>query len=227
MKIVKDSKLQNRGEIPREPYKKRKLYKFELFRKSNICFEAEEFKFDEISNSFSKINLEIGAGTAELSLGLAQKYPNQLFIATDVKADRLVQGAIKAKNLELDNVLFVRSNTRNLLSLINPKSISSLWITFPDPMPKDRQEKHRLVNSQFLRIYKDLLGQGGQVLFKTDDRNLFNYGLEQAINGGGQIDALSFDLHVSDLKDEYKITTVYERKFIKAGKPINFVKFRL
>jgi hypothetical protein len=51
--------------------------------------------------------------------------------------------------------------------------------------------------------------------------------LEQIINAAGQIDALSFDLHASDLKDEYKITTVYERKFIKAGKPINFVKFRL
>lgn len=209
----------------KEPYKKRKLYKFGLFASHDNCFEEDQFKFNDYKAKYENINLEVGAGTADLSVELAHKYKNQLFIATDVKADRLVQGAIKAKSLGLGNILFVRANTCNLLNLIEPRSISNLWITFPDPMPKDRQEKHRLVNSYFLRIYKDLLGDGGQVLFKTDDRNLFNYGLEQIVNASGQIDALSFDLHASDLKDEYKITTVYERKFIKAGKPINFARF--
>ena len=222
--------IKNKLEIDtdkKEPYKKRKLYKFGLFASHDNCFEEDQFKFSNYKSEYAEVNLEVGAGTADLSLGLAQKFKNQLFIATDVKADRLVQGAIKAKSLGLGNILFVRANTRSLLSLIEPRSISNLWITFPDPMPKDRQEKHRLVNGQFLAIYKNLLGEYGQILFKTDDRNLFNYGLEQIVNILGQIDVLSFDLHASRLKDEYKITTVYERKFIKVGKPINFVKFRL
>ncbi|HMS32218.1 MAG TPA: tRNA (guanosine(46)-N7)-methyltransferase TrmB [Candidatus Saccharibacteria bacterium] len=218
--------IKNKLKLKR-PYKKRKLHKFSLFEDSKLCFEASEFKFSEATNNFSEINLEVGAGTGDLSFGLAKKYPNQLFIATDVKADRLVQGATKAQKQGLVNLIFLRINMSSLLNLIPAKSLSNIWITFPDPMPKDRQEKHRLVNQHFLKIYKELLKQGGEILFKTDDKPLFDYGLECIGNSAGQIDALSFDLHQSNLPEDYKITTVYERKFINGGKPINFIKFRL
>lgn len=227
---VKFSKIQEKlRALPaaNTPYKKRKLYKFEQFKKLLNCFEAIQFKFNDAIKNFSEINLEIGSGTADLSFGMAKKYPNQLFIATDVKADRLVQGAIKADEEGISNIIFLRININSLLSLITEKSLSTIWITFPDPMPKDRQEKHRLVNQHFLRIYKKLLKAGGYILFKTDDKPLFNYALESINKLNGKIDAHSFNLHASNLPDEYKITTVYERKFINFNKPINFVKFRL
>jgi tRNA (guanine-N7-)-methyltransferase len=210
-----------------EPYKKRKLHKFNLFASSPICFEAEEFKFGDISPGYQKINLEVGSGTAELSLSLASKYPDQLFIASDVKADRLVQGAIKAQQLNLNNIIFLRSNVANLLNLISENSIDNIWITFPDPMPKDRQAKHRLTNSSFLKIYKQLLKKDGKVLFKTDDAKLFNYSLEQIEQASGQILNLSSNLHKSDLSEDYKFKTTYEDRFLNEGKAINFVKFKL
>ena len=209
------------------PYKKRKLHKFDKFKNNPLCFQKDEFKLNHIDRNFQTINLEVGAGTADLSLSLAKNNPDQLFIAVDVKADRLVQGAAKAHDLELKNIKFLRSNTVDLLNLIPEESINNIWITFPDPMPKKRQQKHRLIGGEFLKLYKQLLKSDGEILFKTDDLNLFHYGLEEITKLKGSLLSLSFDLHSSGLPDDYKITTTYERKFIGEGKPINFVEFKL
>lgn len=209
------------------PYKKRKLHKFGIFENNQNCFENKDFKFSKLASKSQTVNLELAAGSADLSLGLAQRNPDQQFIAIDIKADRLASGASKASRLKLNNLKFLRTNIVDLLELIPANSIDKIWITFPDPMPKKRQQKHRLVGRNFLSIYKKILKSDGRVLFKTDDINLFHFGLEQIVKHGGKILSLSFDLHSSALPDDYKITTTYERKFLAEGKTVNFVEFGL
>ena len=109
--------------------RKRKLYKFALFNNSAICFE-----FDEWSKENAEVNnLEIGAGTGIFSEALAAKNPTKNFVAVDVKADRLVKGAIQAEQDGVKNIRFLRARADQLLEAFGEKSVKYIWVTFPDP----------------------------------------------------------------------------------------------
>ena len=123
--------------------RKRKLYKFALFNNSAICFE-----FDEWSKENAEVNnLEIGAGTGIFSEALAAKNPTKNFVAVDVKADRLVKGAIQAEQDGVKNIRFLRARADQLLEAFGEKSVKYIWVTFPDPYPRDRNAGRRLTHS--------------------------------------------------------------------------------
>ena len=198
--------------------RKRKLYKFALFNNSSICFEFDEWKKDETHN------LEIGAGTGLFSEALAAQNPSKKFVAVDVKADRLVKGAQQAELDGLNNIRFLRARADQLLQAFAPHSVKYLWVTFPDPFPRNRNAGRRLTHPTFLRLYAELLAEDGAFYFKTDAKELFDWSLEQLVVEGWQIQRLSFDLHESNLSKNYKIMTTYERRFVNEGLKINFVK---
>ena len=198
--------------------RKRKLYKFALFANSPICFEYDEWQKSAVNM------LEIGAGTGYFGVALAEQSPNEKVLAFDVKADRLQQGARRATEKNLDNIRFLRARADQLPELFEPHSISKIWITFPDPFPRERSSKHRLTHPNFLKIYADLLKSDGELYFKTDAKNLFDWSLEQLVVENWQIEELTFDLHESDLADHYKVETTYESRYRNEGIKINFVK---
>lgn len=200
--------------------RKRKLYKFALFNNSSICFEFNDWNPERTEVD----NLEIGAGTGLFSEALALKNPNKKFVAIDVKADRLVKGAQQAESDQLRNIRFLRACADQLLEAFAPHSIKYIWITFPDPYPKKRNAGRRLTHPTFLKIYKELLREDGALYFKTDAKELFDWSLEQMVAEGWRIQRLSFDLHESDLNENYKVMTTYERRFVSEGLKINFVK---
>lgn len=200
--------------------RKRKLYKFALFNNSSICFEFNDWNPERTEVD----NLEIGAGTGLFSECLALKNPNKKFVAIDVKADRLVKGAQQAESDQLRNIRFLRARADQLLEAFAPHSIKYIWITFPDPYPRKRNAGRRLTHPTFLKIYKELLREDGALYFKTDAKELFDWSLEQLVDEGWQIQRLSFDLHESDLNENYKVMTTYERRFVSEGLKINFVK---
>lgn len=199
--------------------RKRKKYKFALFHNHPLCFEVEEWE-----SGPSPQLLEIGAGTGLFSVALAEHMPNRQLVAVDVKADRLQTGAKYAEEKQLTNLRFLRLQVDHLLDIFLPDSLESLWVTFPDPFPKDSSQRRRLTHPQFLAIYERLLVKGGALYFKTDATKLFNWSLEQLIGNGWHIEELSFDLHSSDLPGEYKIETTYEARYRAEGYAINFVK---
>lgn len=198
--------------------KKRKKYKFALFANSPICFEADEWMKRPIDC------IELGAGTGQFSVELAAKYPGQTFVAVDVKADRLQKGAAEAVERGLENILFLRARADQLPELFDAHSIASLWLTFPDPFPKKRSAGRRMTHPNYLKIYRHLLIQNGSLNLKHDDRTFFHWSLEQLVAEKWHLDELSFDLHESNLSDEYKILTVYEKRWLSEGTSTNFVK---
>lgn len=197
--------------------RKRKKYKFALFANSPICFEANEWTKRSVSV------LEIGAGTAQFSVEQATKYPDKTFVAVDVKADRLQYGARLAAERGLGNIFFVRARADQLSDLFQAHSVESIWLTFPDPFPKKRSAGRRMTHSTYLKIYQSLLLPGGAFHFKTDARNLFLWSLEQLVVEKWRLRELSFDLHESDLADDYRIETAYEARYRDQGIAINMV----
>lgn len=202
--------------------RKRKKWKFAHFAAFENCFELHEVQPGQWGQP---LIVELGAGTADLTLALARQQPDEQFVAVDVKADRLYKGAKAALEQPLTNVAFVRAPAERLAEVFAPGSITELWLTFPDPFPRTRQAKHRLTHPAFLRIYQPLLAPGGMVRFKTDSRALFTWSLEQIVAEGWDIRELSFDLHHSKLPAEYKLTTTFERKFMAQDLPMHYVSF--
>lgn len=204
--------------------RKRKKYKFAKFHNAESCFELDEWRDFYQQHQPSVSRLEIGAGTGLFSVELAARYPDKLFAAIDVKADRLQKGAYIALERGLKNIYFIRARADQIGDLFALSTLVNIWVTFPDPFPKKRAAGRRLTHPYFLRRYAQLLQPGGELLFKHDDRDFFCWSLEQLVAEKWQIAELSFDLHESSLDDEYKITTTYEQRWLNEGKAINFVK---
>lgn len=204
--------------------RKRKKYKFAKFHNAENCFEFDEWRDFYQQRQPSVSRLEIGAGTGLFSVELAARYPDKLFAAIDVKADRLQKGAYIALEKGLDNIYFIRARADQIGDLFALSTLVNIWVTFPDPFPKKRAAGRRLTHPYFLRRYAQLLQPGGELLFKHDDRDFFCWSLEQLVAEKWQITELSFDLHESFLDDEYKIMTTYEQRWLNEGKAINFVK---
>ena len=204
--------------------RKRKKYKFAKFHNAENCFEFDEWRDFYQQRQPSVSRLEIGAGTGLFSVELAARYPDKLFAAIDVKADRLQKGAYIALERGLKNIYFIRARADQIGDLFALSTLVNIWVTFPDPFPKKRAAGRRLTHPYFLRRYAQLLQPGGELLFKHDDRDFFCWSLEQLVAEKWQITELSFDLHESFLDDEYKIMTTYEQRWLNEGKAINFVK---
>lgn len=197
--------------------RKRKKYKFAKFHNAENCYE-----FDEWTSRAIDV-LEIGAGDGRFSLALAVRHPEQTFVALDVKADRLQKGAYDALEQKFANVYFVRARADQIGELVAPASLSAIWLTFSDPFPRKRSAGRRLTHPTFLRQYAALLRPGGKLLIKHDNSEFFRWTLEQLVAEKWYIDELSFDLHESELSDEYKILTAYEQRWLSDGRVPMFV----
>jgi tRNA (guanine-N7-)-methyltransferase len=205
--------------------RKRKKWKFGHFNQWPNCFQASDVspaKWADYFGDDTPLVLEVGAGTADLSVGLAQRRLNDHFVAVDIKSDRLYIGAKFALQNNLPQLAFLRAPVTRITDFFNARSVKELWVTFPDPYPRKRQAKHRLTHAHFLAQYQQLLAQQGVLRFKTDNQELFLWSLEQFVREGWHVSELSFDLHKSELSEEYKITTAYERRFVKEGLAINY-----
>lgn len=197
--------------------RKRKKYKFAKFSNSPICFELDEW------TKTSTDVVELGAGTGLFSVELAERHPDKSFVAIDVKADRLQKGAYEAEARGLTNIRFLRARADQLAEVFEPASVGAIWLTFPDPFPKKRSSGRRMTHPTFLGIYRSLLIPDGSFLLKHDDPTFFGWSLEQLVSDGWHLAELSFDLHESELPDDYKVMTTYEQRWLKEGRATNLV----
>ncbi len=201
--------------------RKRKKYKFAKFANSPLCFELEQWQKSAIDV------VELGAGTALFAVELAERWPDKQFVAVDVKADRLQKGAYEAEARGLTNVRFLRARADQLEQCFEPDSLETIWLTFPDPFPKRRSAGRRMTHPTFLKAYGRLLRPDGSFNLKHDSRDFFLWSLEQLVGEGWHLEELTFDLHESDLADDYKLLTTYERRWLGEGTPTNFVRARM
>lgn len=200
--------------------RKRKKYKFAKFFNAENCFEFEEWDRRPVDV------LELGAGTGLFSLELAARWPEKRFVALDVKADRLQKGAYEAIERGITNISFIRARADQVSELFAPGSLGEIWSTFADPFPKKRSAGRRMTHPRYLALYGSLLRPEGDFCLKHDNRDFFHWSLEQLVHAKWGVSELSFDLHDSDLSDDYKILTTYETRWLSEGLVTNFVRAR-
>lgn len=167
-----------------------------------------------------RLCLEIGCGKGRFTIGMAELYPEKAFIGIETQHDIAYYPGKAAKDKQLDNVRIICADAENLLEWFEPGEIKELYLNFSDPWPKVRHAKRRLTHHRFLEKYAQLLGKGGRLRFKTDNRGLFDFSVEEFKAFGLKLVALSYDLHHSEY--ENPVQTEYEQKFSALGTPINF-----
>ncbi|GAB3883713.1 tRNA (guanosine(46)-N7)-methyltransferase TrmB [Spirosoma agri] len=183
---------------------------------------SEYFKND------NPIVLELACGKGEYTIGLASAFPATNFIGVDIKGDRIARGSKIAERKGLTNVAFLRTDIKYIEEFFNEGEVSEIWVTFPDPHARPRQEKHRLTHPHFLALYKRLLKPGGTLHLKTDSPELFAYSVEQVKSANCVDLQYTTDLYTSSLNEIHLgIKTTYEQLFFDKGFTINYLQCKM
>ncbi len=192
-----------------------------------VIYDTVKENWDSFFQNKNAIVVELACGWGEYTLALAQQFPDKNFIGIDIKGDRVWRGSQTAEKLGLDNVAFIRTNIIELPTLFGVGEVDEIWLTFPDPRPKDRDEKHRLTNATFLNMYQNMLKKKGWFRFKTDNTSLFEYTLQVLADFDVENTAFTFDLYQSALMDDhFDIRTKYENIWAAKGEKIKYLKFQ-
>ncbi|MEO9967795.1 MAG: tRNA (guanosine(46)-N7)-methyltransferase TrmB [Reichenbachiella sp.] len=173
--------------------------------------------------------VELGCGRGEYTVGLGEHMPDTNFVGVDIKGSRIWVGSSYAVENNLSNVAFLRTQIELLENHFGEEEISEIWVTFPDPRPKDKDEKKRLTSPRCLNTYKKLLSKDGWVKFKTDNTFIFDYTLELFQNKQIEVKNLEYthDLYNSEYMDEhFGVKTKYEKLFYDQGENIKYMKFQ-
>ena len=169
------------------------------------------------------IHLEIGTGKGKFIMELSRENPNINYLGIEKYSSVLYRALEKRREEELSNLYFMRFDAEYLTSIFAEDEIHKVYLNFSDPWPKERHAKSRLTSRQFLSKYDKCLQKDGVVIFKTDNRPLFDFTLEEIQVAGWQINKITYDLHNSQYI-EGNIMTEYEERFVSEGKPIHMVE---
>lgn len=167
----------------------------------------------------SQLHIEIGTGKGRFIHDLAAVNPEISYIGIEKFSSVLIRALEKATVLEPSNLRFIRFDAENINSIFDEGEVDRIYLNFSDPWPKDRHAKRRLTSVQFLNRYDKLLAINGKIIFKTDNRMLFDFSLEQVKEAGWNLVDVTYDLHSSHL-NEGNIMTEYEERFSSQGVPI-------
>ena len=207
--------------LRRKPWVDEAIHNFDsfVFSKDMEIGEEKKGQWAEIFGRQAPLHVELGTGKGDFISQLAQRNPEINYIGIEMQQDVLYSAAKKIAELELKNVRLLVFDINKIEDIFAPGEVDRFYINFCDPWPKKRHAKRRLTHVGFLEKYRGLLKSGGRIHFKTDNRPLFDFSLEQFEEARLTVQDVSFDLHAENRPDN--IMTEYERKFSGFGEKIN------
>ncbi|ERP31536.1 tRNA (guanosine(46)-N7)-methyltransferase TrmB [Chitinivibrio alkaliphilus] len=168
------------------------------------------------------LHLEIGSGKGAFLAGMAHRFPHINFLGMERFDSILIRCLEKTLALALPNLRFIKMDARNLTDVFAPGQIDTIYLNFSDPWHKKRHAKRRLTHTRFLSRYKEVLSPKGELIFKTDNRPLFEFSLLEMHRFGMTLDEICLDLHAQEPEDN--IRTEYEEKWSARGSTIYRLK---
>ena len=166
------------------------------------------------------LHIEVGMGKGQFMMQLALQNPDINYVGIEMYSSVLLRAVQKMEEAPMDNLRFIRMDAREIEEVFDKGEVDKIYLNFSDPWPKDRHAKRRLPSRQFLARFDQILKKEGNLEFKTDNRDLFDFAVEEVEPAGWKIDAITYDLHHDEVMNQGNILTEYEEKFSSKGNPI-------
>ena len=177
-------------------------------------------RWREKHSEFDEIRLEIGCGKGTFTVETAKINPDILIVALEKEQSAMVMAMEKVIDAGVKNVVFIDGDAARLGDMFAPGEVDMIYLNFSDPWPKSRDAKFRLTAPVFLRSYADVLSEGGEIQFKTDNSPLFEWSCRMFEDEGWELSELTYNLHENG---PLGIMTDYESRFYAQGVKINRV----
>ena len=177
-------------------------------------------KWKEIFGNGNPIHIEIGMGKGKFIHTMAKEHPDINYVGIEKYSSVLLRAVQKMSQEELPNLKFLRMDAENIAGTFGAGEVDRIYLNFSDPWPKDRHAKRRLPSREFLARYDRILKKDGRLEFKTDNRELFDFALEELEPAGWKAEIVTYDLHSDEGLMQGNVMTEYEEKFSAQGNPI-------
>ena len=194
---------------------------------SSFCIQTPDpyrGLWNSIFKNTNPVAIEIGMGKGQFILQLAQSNPHINYIGIEKYTSVLLRAVQKLERLPKEqipaNLRLICMNAEDITKVFAPGEIAKIYLNFSDPWPKKRHARRRLTSKEFLSLYSQILSKEGTMEFKTDNRLLFDFSLEQLPQAHWSLDAYTYDLHHDPAMNVNNIMTEYEEKFSSLGNPI-------
>jgi tRNA (guanine-N7-)-methyltransferase len=137
---------------------------------ANFSLQVEsEIKINDLFPDLNQVILEIGSGMGEATAEIAEHFPNTGFVAVEMHNPGLGALLMLVSEKRLQNIKLIREDATHLLNNFIPdNSIDAVHLFFPDPWPKNRQHKRRIVQDEFVELIASKLKPGGYIHIATD-----------------------------------------------------------
>ena len=197
-----------------------KTLKNELYTQREILSKTpiRKSKFEDIFANFKNdIILEVGSYYGHMLLDLSQNNPNLNFLGLDITYKRVVKTALKIQRAQLANCRVAMIDAQSFLSCMEKKEIlKGLCIFFPDPWPKDRHKKHRLLSNKFFETVFRVLKENGFIWIKTDCCSYYKEAISTALQNNFKQDQSSHETPQEFTGGPY--TSIFEKLFVSQKK---------
>lgn len=187
-----------------------------------VVHETEKAKgrWKEIFGNDHPLRIEIGMGKGKFIYELAGRNPGINYVGIEKYSSVLLRALQKMEAKPLPNLLFIRMDAEEITEVFDREEVDRIYLNFSDPWPKDRHAKRRLPSKEFLLRYDQFLKKDGVLEFKTDNKDLFDFALEELPAAGWETVGVTYDLHHDMQMAEGNVMTEYEEKFSSKGNPI-------
>jgi tRNA (guanine-N7-)-methyltransferase len=172
------------------------------------------------------LELEIGSGKGTFLVQQAERLPEVNFLGVEYAKAFWRYAADRARRRALPNVRLLHADAAVFVAWHAPDAVfRQVHIYFPDPWPKKRHHKRRLIQDEFLRQLHRVLADGGMARLVTDHDGYFAWMADHAARAAGLFERLPFDRPVSAAEGEV-VGTNFERKYRREGRPFNAMTLR-
>jgi tRNA (guanine-N7-)-methyltransferase len=184
-----------------------------------IILNEKEHKgnFNKLFGNDNPICIEIGTGKGKFIRQMALNNPDINYIGIEKFDSVIVRALEKVEEEDIPNLRFIRMDANDIENVFD-KEIDTIYLNFSDPWPKARHKIRRLTSRNFLHKYDNLFKGKKHIVFKTDNRHLFEFSVIEFNEYNYTINELCLDLYSEDLTDN--VPTEYEEKFHNKGMPI-------
>ena len=205
--------------LRRKPWVDEAIHEFDsfVFRRDQEIGEEKKGQWAALFGRQAPLHVELGTGKGDFISQLAERHPENNYIGIEAQQDVLYSAAKKIAGMGPTNVRLLVFDINHIENIFAEAEVDRFYINFCDPWPKARHAKRRLTHRSFLSRYEKLLGNEGEIFFKTDNKDLFEFSLDEFQDSGWQLRNITYDLHQTDLPN---VKTEYEIRFSEKGQHI-------